>query len=394
MTENSAVVGLRRPEAYSTFPCADGRSPYNVACAPQGCVSDGRDGEAAEGDSWMRWSCATARYALQRCWGRPMESRGVLLGRCEANGCGAILGGRAPYHAADSSGFCTPAQTVAGSMVGSVHTSGFCTPIGGGTPVGEGETFAGDPEEARLREIVKKIKDWQSLEAPDRASESPMKREAALEAASCPEQQKSSWWSDAKLSEVPDLQTAASLTRTLDVRIVCHPQSQEEPAPWSSGVSSSLYEEMGMCDKDRLYTAFWLNLTGVSMLHVAEVLDRPRLELCLEDDCLARRLRLILWPVRVKLPFPARTPAQADTVGNFFGDEGATCTRSWTSGLGVKHVCIQVALSSKWLICRTIETLGFWRDNVVEILLVDWPGQQVVASYRVTVTEDLLSALS
>jgi transposase InsO family protein len=119
-----------------------------------------------------------------------------------------------------------------------------------------------------------------------------------------------------------------------------------------------------------------------------EVLDRPALERCLSDDALGKRLKLLIKAVKCNLPFPGKGPKEADTVGYFFG-KGASVSRSHTPD-GVEVVTVQIDLFSVTILRWALQSVGFRQGNVIDAILVDWPGQAVVASFRLAVTDNFL----
>lgn len=201
------------------------------------------------------------------------------------------------------------------------------------------------------------------------------------------------WWGAADTAAVAGLAGVPSMSRLLGVDVVRHPSAGTSRAPkrlvpWSPGQSQELYERLGASHKKKSYVLFWLNLGELSLASAFEVVDPVKYEQCLADSCLAKRIKLLIHPVKCSLPFPAKGPKEADTVGTFFGS-GASCVRT-KSCKGVDHAIIQVDLFSKWLLRMALQKVGFREGNVVDIILVDWPGQAVVAATRLSVTESFV----
>merc|ERR1712113_935963 len=138
-----------------------------------------------------------------------------------------------------------------------------------------------------------------------------------------------------------------TISRLLAAQIVKHPPKPAlGHAPRHTGNSLEVYTRLGMKDLQMSYVAFWLSLGHTSITALCEVVDRERLDLCLTEDCLKRRLKLLLIPVKAKFPFPSKGPSDAETVGNFFG-QSASYTRS-QMGSGFDIVSLQIDLYSKW----------------------------------------------
>lgn len=224
------------------------------------------------------------------------------------------------------------------------------------------------------------------VEAGEERSASPADSSwASARGAPAAEVQRPRWLKEADVTSMPDL---ASISRTLGADLVPMPSAaSREPAPWRTGESWEVYEKLGARDPSRSYLALWLNVGNVSMLTVSAVADLERYELGVAQDCLERRLRLILRLVKAKVPLPSlKSPARAEYIGPFWGD-GASCRRSRGPG-GVDVTCLQVDLFSRWAIKMMMKKVGFQIGTVLDISVVDWPGQAVLTSYRLEVTPE------
>jgi hypothetical protein len=201
------------------------------------------------------------------------------------------------------------------------------------------------------------------------------------------------WWDDVDTKLAPGLESAPFLTRLLSADLVKHPDltKSKRPAPWETGESHEKYKTMGACKPDSGYVALWLNVGECSLLSMSQVLDRAALEKCLADDPLKQRLKLLIRAVQCKLPFPGKGAKDADTVGAFFG-KGASLTRSRTAD-GSDVVVAQVDLYSLRLLRFALQNVGFRTGNVVDIILVDWPGQAVFAAMRLAITDDFVKLI-
>jgi len=196
------------------------------------------------------------------------------------------------------------------------------------------------------------------------------------------------WWDDADTKVVPSLETTPSLTRLLGADIVKHPGLKKKPAPWLPSESHSTYSRLGARDETSSYVAWWLNVGEASLLSVSEVLDRAAMERCLANDPLGKRVKLLIRAVKCTLPFPGKGPKEADTVGAFFG-KGASLTRGNTAE-GTDIIVLQIDLYYLYLLRFALQNVGFRQGNVVDIIAVDWPGQAVLASIRMSVTDEFL----
>lgn len=196
------------------------------------------------------------------------------------------------------------------------------------------------------------------------------------------------WWDDTETKVVPGLEAAASLTRLVGGDLIKHPNLKKKQGPWSSGQSHPCYRSLGGREAALTYVAWWLNVGDCSLLSLHEVIDRPALERCLANDPLGKRVKLLIRAVKCTLPFPGKGPKEADTVGAFFG-KGASLTRTRTAE-DVDMVVIQIDLFYLFLLRCALQNVGFRQGNIVDIILVDWPGQAILASIRLSVTEEFM----
>lgn len=91
--------------------------------------------------------------------------------------------------------------------------------------------------------------------------------------------------------------------------------------------------------------------------------------------------------------FLQKNAPEADTVGTFFGLQNSSCEHR-SSDDGIHYVCIQVDLYSKWSLRLGMQTVGFVEGNVLDMIIVDWPGRAVLASSQITVTSHLKQMLN
>jgi len=203
---------------------------------------------------------------------------------------------------------------------------------------------------------------------------------------------KADWW------QVADLTTWACGSDALAspawlrcARVVKHSaslRSSDAAAPWQPGHCEALHAELGAEQPGLGYLAVWLKLNAASLVLVSAVPKSVAAELGCRRS-LAKDLKLILKPVQVPVPFPAKGPADADTIASFFGGKATHQSVSQTSG-GAEVACVQIDLYSNWMLRMALKQVGFRLGNVLELILVDWPGRQVVSAVRLAVTEDFL----
>lgn len=197
------------------------------------------------------------------------------------------------------------------------------------------------------------------------------------------------WWTDVDICGAKGFEGMAMASELLDVRVVRHEPSEKDTLVKDS---ATLYEEMGADSLDARYVAVWLNLSGCSLVLVSKASNEQLFDRCLAGDFLKQRLKLILNPVAVKLPFPAKGPRDADTVGSFFGS-GAVSMRC-RSRCGAEVHCVRVDLFSKWLMRLAMSKGGFQPGNIMELSLVDWENRAVLSGSRLIVDDDFAKLIA
>lgn len=208
---------------------------------------------------------------------------------------------------------------------------------------------------------------------------------------------RSTWWEDADPLTLKGLQEATTITRLLSATLV---SSNAAEAPWENpAAGAALYAQMGLRDTSKSYVAFWVHMGKVSMCALGEVLSAEHFKRCFVGNCLKERLKLILRPVKVKLPFPAKSPKNAEYMGNYFGPQGASLTQlSASSEAGVDNggavACLRVDLYSKSMVRMALQRVGFRVGNVVELVVVDWSGLAVPIAIRLSMTDEILNWLA
>jgi hypothetical protein len=199
------------------------------------------------------------------------------------------------------------------------------------------------------------------------------------------------WWAEADLGTAQGFAGVASASKLLDAQVVR--LARVAPEPWLPGQCEDRYRQLGAQKPGGLYVASWLGIEDKSLVFLSEVSDRRLFEDCIAGNFMKDRLKFILNPVKVKIPVPSKGPATADTVGAFFGRSATDSFRS-TLPSGADVVSIRIDIFSKWVVKIAIKQCGFRKDNVVELLLVDWQNRAALASIRIVVTDEFLAMLA
>jgi hypothetical protein len=208
--------------------------------------------------------------------------------------------------------------------------------------------------------------------------------------------QQADWWTAAKIPHVKGMGDAVHMTKLLEARVIKHAADRKSLDVQLLEESNKICEELGMATSGKGFVSVTMNFGSSSLLLACEVIEKDRLVACLAKDPLAKRLKLVLNPVQVKLPFPAKGPKDAETIGSFFGKSATLqCSKSRSGGDSVN---IRIDLFSKWVLKLALQKVGFRVGNVVELLIVDWAGSNekpgVLAACRLSVTEEYMKLLA
>lgn len=199
------------------------------------------------------------------------------------------------------------------------------------------------------------------------------------------------WWSEGDSISVPGFEGLTSITSLRSAKVIHH---AVEDVSWLPGQSEDLYRSMGAVGPaGKTYVAVWLNMGDRSLCSLSEITNVPMLESCVGCDFLTERVKLIVNPVSTKVPLPSKGPKDANTVRDFFGQQGCSNSRTRTAQ-GIDVVCIQANLHSNRVLKFGLQKVGLKHGNIVEFFLVDWPGQSVISGVKLTVTDSLVHLLS
>ncbi|CAE7654774.1 Parp1, partial [Symbiodinium necroappetens] len=146
-----------------------------------------------------------------------------------------------------------------------------------------------------------------------------------------------------------------------------------------------IYREMEMACGTGPHVAVWLGFGAAWLLCLCKHADEKALQQCFAaGDALSSRLKFVVRPVKVPLPVPAKSPKDAEYVGPYFGS-GACVDETKMVG-DVPVYSVSVDLYSNWVVKMALQLIGIQTGNCIELLLVDWPQQAVIAGFRLTIT--------
>jgi hypothetical protein len=200
------------------------------------------------------------------------------------------------------------------------------------------------------------------------------------------------WWSEADTTTAQGFDGLRVVSDLLAARIIRHLKNEKESLP-ERGASEALipeetavlYEAMGANDPGTKYVAVWLNMDDASLVFLSKVVNNDLFEQCVRGNFMKERAKLVISPVAMALPFPAKAPRDADTVGDFFKGKCNAVRCVTPSGASVQ--CIQIDFFSIWFLRLAIRKVGFRLGNVLDLFVVDYAERAVLASCRLSVTE-------
>lgn len=212
-------------------------------------------------------------------------------------------------------------------------------------------------------------------------SQSPSSHRPSLEQ---PSEVTHDWWSEMD----PTAATDAGLTRASNL-VAARLIHEEDPKVLSDPMATlQLYEEMlePRTWKRTDYVAVWLGMGPRWLVYLCEATGDALRDSLESGAALKQRVKLILRPIKVRLPFPSSPPKDAEFVGPYFGD-GATMDEAMLSQSGSQIYGLRVNLYGNWLVKLGLQHIGLQSGNCLDLLVIDWPARLLLASIRLTITQ-------
>jgi hypothetical protein len=200
-----------------------------------------------------------------------------------------------------------------------------------------------------------------------------------------------SWWGEPNIGMAKHFDGIASASCLLGARILKHGRGRREKESLPLQYCE-LYESLGAVDPQTRYVAVWLNMEDKSLVFICKATSKARFDKCLEGNFLKDRSKLIISPVDMVLPLPAKGPKDASTIGDFFA--GACDASRCVTPSGAEVSCIRIDFYSVWLLRLAIRSVAFRPGNVLDLFLVDYPERTVFAGCRLSVTPEMQRMLA
>ena len=188
------------------------------------------------------------------------------------------------------------------------------------------------------------------------------------------------WWSDARLDAphvAEDLgRDPRILARTIKVRVLDrHEKSSDELA--------SYFPEMKI-RTNRRYLILQLLLGNKMIVSLSETFDVDTFDTVYNMDGLGSRLKLIVNPANVKIPWSIDGPKNSSSIDEFFGE--SNCSIRIKSNI----VVITIDVYSKFLIRSFLPKLAFQPGRICDYMICEYENRLIHTGFRIVSTDTLL----
>lgn len=198
------------------------------------------------------------------------------------------------------------------------------------------------------------------------------------------------WWCDARLDAphvVEDLGNEPRiLGRTFKVRILNRDEKCENELEYFKDC-----EIMKPLRATRRYFVVQLLMGERIMTSIAEVFDTETFDTVFPDNedisSLNDRLKLIVNPANVRIPWSIYGPRESSTIAEFFGASNSSIRRKQQNH--IHFVAITIDVYSKFMIRSFLPKLAFQPGRVSDYLIVDYENRVIHTGFRLVCTSVL-----
>lgn len=135
---------------------------------------------------------------------------------------------------------------------------------------------------------------------------------------------------------------------------------------------------------------FKLKMGEQVMVSLNEVIQEDTFDRVFKEenrtDLLQKKLKLILSPINLPLPLPAKKPRDAETVGSYFGMDNVDLYIDGSMG-EVKVASILINIYSKWIIRKFLPLVTASHGRICDFILLSSDDQTVFADFRLLSTQ-------
>jgi len=202
------------------------------------------------------------------------------------------------------------------------------------------------------------------------------------------------WWCDARLDAphiVEDLGNEPGLLgRTFKVRILNRDEKCENELEYFKDC-----DNIKPLRPTRRYLVVQLLMGERIMTSIAEVFDTETFDTVFPDNedisSLNDRLKLIVNPANVRIPWCIYGPRESSTIAEFFGPSNSSIRRKQQNH--IHFVTITIDVYSKFMIRSFLPKLAFQPGRVSDYLIVDYENRVIHTGFRLVCTSVLADLL-
>lgn len=199
------------------------------------------------------------------------------------------------------------------------------------------------------------------------------------------------WWSDARLDAAhmsEDLgPTPRLLGRTVKLKVL----DREE----KSACELEYFANPSLVDKKR-YIILQLLLGQKIVASLAQVDDVELFDrIFLDDDietALLGRLKFIVNPANVRIPWSITGPRDASSISDFFGSGNCSIRLKYSLDY-ICHAVVTIDVYSRFMIRSFLPKLAFQIGRMCDFVLVDYEQRLILTGFRLLSTETLLDLM-
>lgn len=173
--------------------------------------------------------------------------------------------------------------------------------------------------------------------------------------------------------------------------------SQEEKDSSSTVAASSVTRGLSRESTVVRLIIFKLKMGEQVMVSLNEVIQEQLFDEMFHDEnrneLLERKMKLILSPVNLPLPIPAKKPRDAETVGSYFGMDNVDLYFDISMGGEVKVASVLVNIYSKWIIRKFLPLVTSNHGRICDFILLSSDDRTIFADFRLLSTEVSLALI-
>ena len=197
------------------------------------------------------------------------------------------------------------------------------------------------------------------------------------------------WWSDARVDAPHVARDLGAEPRVLGHTVKVRVLDRSE----KSANELSAYFPSFVPRPNRRYIIVQLLLGKKIIVSLHQVLDNEGFDSLFEQppdrlSSLLGRVKLIVNPANVTIPWSITGPKDASSVSDFFGPDNCSIKTKQDSR-EITYTVITVDVFSKFMIRSFLPKLAFQPGRISDYMLIDYEARTVLAGYRLVCTKTL-----